>query len=106
MVDVQGGRSNLEPFPAHDVERDAAGVQRYTKLPRSLIEMFRTTVEARPDHEALVEVGGGRVAYRQYWDRAARVAGGLRSQGIERGDRVAILLGNGNDWAYAFYGIQ
>jgi long-chain acyl-CoA synthetase len=40
------------------------------------------------------------------WDRATRVAGGLRAAGVQRGDRVAIRLPNGNDWALAFYGIQ
>ena len=38
------------------------------------------------------------------WDRAARVAGGLRALGIQRGDRVAIRLGNGADWVLAFLG--
>src|SRR5262249_15988574 len=45
-------------------------------------------------------------SYRQVWDRAARVAGGLRAAGVARGDRVAIRLPNGNDWAFAFYGVQ
>ena len=41
---------------------------------------------------------------RQLWDRAARVAGGLRAAGVQRGDRVAIRLGNGVDWVLAFFG--
>src|SRR5262249_37496142 len=40
------------------------------------------------------------------WDRAARIAGGLRVQGIARGDRVAVQLGNGLDWCLAFFGAQ
>ena len=40
------------------------------------------------------------------WDRAARVAGGLRAAGLERGDRAAILLPNGVDWVLAFWGAQ
>ena len=40
------------------------------------------------------------------WDRAARVAGGLRAAGLERGDRAAILLPNGIDWVLAFWGAQ
>jgi long-chain acyl-CoA synthetase len=107
MVEKEGRRPKIEPFAMHDIERDAAsGVLRYTQLPSSLVEMFRNTVEADPDGEALVEVGGERVSYRDFWDRSARVAGGLRDRGVTRGDRVAILLGNGNDWAYAFFGIQ
>jgi long-chain acyl-CoA synthetase len=107
MVEKEGRRPKIEPFAMHDIERDeASGVLRYTQLPSSLVEMFRNTVEADPDGEALVEVGGERVSYRDFWDRSARVAGGLRDRGVTRGDRVAILLGNGNDWAYAFFGIQ
>src|SRR4029077_16049383 len=51
-------------------------------------------------------LGGGRVTYRELWDRAARVAGGLKQAGITRGDRVAIRLGNGLDWCFAFFGAQ
>ena len=51
-----------------------------------------------------VELGGERVTYRQLWDRAARVAGGLRAAGVQPGDRVANRLPNGNDWVYAFWG--
>src|SRR5204863_6426698 len=35
-----------------------------------------------------------------------RVAGGLKSAGVGRGDRVAIRLINGVDWCLAFYGVQ
>src|SRR4051812_36518863 len=107
MTIVKEGRSgNVNPFPMHEVERDPDGILRYTNLPPSLVHMLRAAVDAQPEAEALVELGGDRVSYRQLWDRAARVAGGLRAGGVERGDRVAIRLRNGNDWAYAFYGIQ
>jgi acyl-CoA synthetase (AMP-forming)/AMP-acid ligase II len=68
--------------------------------------MLRSTVDKSPDKEAIVEIGGGRVSYRRLWDRSARVAGGLRRRGINRGDRVAIRLGNGLDWCLAFFGAQ
>ncbi|MBV9206919.1 MAG: AMP-binding protein, partial [Actinobacteria bacterium] len=45
-----------------------------------------------------------RLSYAELWDRAARVAGGLRARGVQRGDRVAIRLGNGVDWVLAFFG--
>src|SRR5205807_5819575 len=38
--------------------------------------------------------------------RSARVAGGLRAQGVQRGERVAIRLHNGIDWVLAFFGVQ
>ena len=106
MVEKQGLTGRTEPFPMDHIERDEAGVLRYTNLPSSLVEMFRQSVERSPEVEALVELGGERVSYREFWDRSARVAGGLRDRGLQRGERVGILLGNGNDWAYAFWGIQ
>src|SRR5262249_28865400 len=82
------------------------GVSRYQGLHRSLVEMLRETVERVPDNEALVELGGDRVSYRALWDRSARVAGGLKAQGVARGDRVAIRLGNCANWCIAFFGVQ
>jgi acyl-CoA synthetase (AMP-forming)/AMP-acid ligase II len=66
--------------------------------------MLREAVDAQPRAEALVELAGERISYRQLWDRAARVAGGLREQGVRPGDRVAIRLPNSTDWVLAFFG--
>ncbi|HET9893321.1 MAG TPA: AMP-binding protein [Streptosporangiaceae bacterium] len=92
------------PFDDSDVTADGNGVRRYPHLHGSLIELVRASVEADPDAEALVQVSGERVSYRQMWDRAARVAGGLRDAGISTGERVAIGLPNGIDWVLAFLG--
>jgi long-chain acyl-CoA synthetase len=96
----------IQPFDQSGIVRGADGIQRYQGLTMSLVTMLRDSVEKAPSSEAIVEAGGPRVTYRQLWDRAARIAGGLRQAGIERGDRVAIRLGNGLDWCLAFYGIQ
>src|SRR6476620_4901307 len=66
--------------------------------------MLRRAVDTASESEALVELGGDRVTYAQLWDRATRVAGGLRAAGVQPGDRVANRLPNGNDWVYAFWG--
>jgi acyl-CoA synthetase (AMP-forming)/AMP-acid ligase II len=93
------------PFDTTGVTLGPDGIKRYEGLPQSLVHMLRSTVERDPDREAVVEAGGGpRLTYRQLWDRAARVAGGLRAAGVSRGDRVAIRLGNGVDWVLAFFG--
>jgi acyl-CoA synthetase (AMP-forming)/AMP-acid ligase II len=68
--------------------------------------MLRATVAASPHAPAVAEWGGNRVTYQELWDRAARIAGGLRAAGIRRGDRVAIRLPNGLAWCEAFFGIQ
>ncbi len=94
------------PFATSGIVRDDRGVAHYTGLHSSLVELLRTAVDAHPDGEALVEVGGERLTYRQLWERAARVAGGLADGGVARGDRVSVLLPAGVDWVLAFFGIQ
>src|SRR5438309_1781196 len=96
----------IRPFDYSGITRDSNGIAHYDDLYDSLVEMLRATVDGSPDHEAIVELGGERINYRQLWDRAARVAGGLKRTGINRGDRVAIRLGNGLDWCLAFFGAQ
>ncbi len=94
----------LRPFDPSGIARGADGIARYQGMPASLIEMLRATVDHSPGNEAIVELGGARIDYRELWDRSARVAGGLRKLGVERGDRVAIRLGNCLDWCVAFWG--
>jgi non-ribosomal peptide synthetase component E (peptide arylation enzyme) len=104
---VKAGRTpRILPFPMDHIERTDDGVLRYTELVPSLVHLLRATVERAPTTEALVELGGERLTYQEVWDRATRVAGGLRDLGIGRGDRVGIRLPNGNDWALAFFGTE
>jgi long-chain acyl-CoA synthetase len=93
-------------FDTSGIERGADGIARYTDRPQSLVAMLRATRERAGEREAIVEIGGDRLTYGQLWDRAARVAGGLRDKGVGEGDRVAIRLGNGVDWVLAFWGAQ
>jgi long-chain acyl-CoA synthetase len=94
------------PFDMSGIERGADGIARYVDRPASLVAMLRATAERHPGVEAVVELGGDRLTYRELWDRAARVAGGLRAEGVEPGDRVAIRLPNGSDWCVAFFAVQ
>ena len=94
------------PFDTAGVERGPDGIARYADRPDSLVQVLRASAERVGDRLAVSEVGGGQVTYGELWDRAARVAGGLRAEGIERGDRVAIRLPNGLDWVFAFWGSQ
>ena len=95
----------ITPFDTTGVTRGLDGIKRYEGLPFSLVHMLRDTVGRDAGREALAETGDGpRLTYGELWDRAARVAGGLRGAGVGRGDRVALRLGNGVDWALAFFG--
>lgn len=60
------------PFSMTGVSRDRDGIPRYDDLPATLLDMLAGHVEQRPDNEAVVELGAGRLTYRQLWDRAAR----------------------------------
>ena len=96
-------------FDTSGVSRGPDGIKRYDGLPRNLVHMLRAAVEGHGAAEAVVETGAEnagspRLSYAELWDRAARVAGGLRALGVQRGDRVAIRLGNGIDWVLAFFG--
>ncbi|HEY4605827.1 MAG TPA: AMP-binding protein [Blastococcus sp.] len=92
------------PFDTSGIEVGADGIRRYVGLPRNVVAMLRSTVERYPERTAVVELGGPSVTYAELWDRALRVAGGLRAAGVEVGDRVALQLGNGLDWVLAFWG--
>ncbi len=103
---VEPAARGRNPFVTTNVERGDDGIAYYTGRPDSLVHMLRASVERGADAEAVAEVGGDRVTFGQLWDRAARVAGGLRAAGLQRGDRAAILLPNGLDWVLAFWGAQ
>jgi long-chain acyl-CoA synthetase len=94
------------PFDESGIRRDDHGVKHYDQVPGSLVELLRDSVHKAAGREAVVELDGPRLTYRELWDAAARVAGGLRDNGVAPGDRVAIRFGNGVDWVLAFFGIQ
>ena len=94
------------PYDGSGVTRGPDGVARYSNRPDSLVQMLRASVERDGAGLAVAEVGGGRLSYRELWERAARVAGGLRRNGVGRGERVAVRLPNGLDWVLAFWGAQ
>lgn len=106
MVPIEPHARGNTPFDLSGIRRDGDGVARYEDLSSSLVSMVRSTVDRFADHEAIVEVGGPRLTYAQLWDRAARVAGGLRRAGVRSGDRVANLLPAGVNWVLAFLGTQ
>src|SRR5260370_9896988 len=96
--------ATILPFDMTGITRGADQIKRYDGRPASLLEMLRATVDKQPAKEAIVEIGGPRINYRELWDPGAKVAGGLRALGVERGDRVAIRLGNGLDSCVPFLG--
>lgn len=92
------------PFDSSGITRGDDGITRYDELPASVVDMLRRAVDSVASAEAIVEVGAERLSYQRLWDRASRVAGGLREGGLRRGDRVAIRLPNGVAWVVGFLG--
>lgn len=84
--------------------RGADGVLRYGNLHPALTELLDRQVHAFANREAVVEVGGPRLTYRELWHAGARIAGGLQQHGIGYGDRVAVRMPAGLRWVRAFLG--
>ncbi|MGW5387554.1 class I adenylate-forming enzyme family protein [Nocardia sp. NPDC003963] len=89
---------------AAPLSRGADGILRYGNLSPALTELLDLQVHAFSNREAVVEVGGGRLTYRELWHSASRVAGGLQEHGIGYGDRVAVHMPPGVRWVQAFLG--
>ncbi|MEU8797105.1 long-chain fatty acid--CoA ligase [Spirillospora sp. NPDC048819] len=62
---------------------------------RSLAELFQHTAKAHGDRVALRSSDGAvELTWGQYAERVRRIAGGLASLGVRRGDTVALMLTN------------
>ncbi|MCX4975788.1 class I adenylate-forming enzyme family protein [Streptomyces sp. NBC_00620] len=69
----------------------------------SLVHALRAAVETVPDRPALAYFDG-RLSYREVDELSDSVAGHLAARGLERGDRVAILLQNSPHFVLALLG--
>jgi long-chain acyl-CoA synthetase len=61
---------------------------------RTVLDGLVRHLDRRPDLVALRTLDGDAWTWQDYADRAARFAGGLRRLGVQKGDRVAIMLRN------------
>ncbi|TCP52003.1 acyl-CoA synthetase (AMP-forming)/AMP-acid ligase II [Tamaricihabitans halophyticus] len=93
------------PFDTTGVHRDERGIAYYAGLPTSLPALLRQRATDSADVEAVVELGGQRLTYRELADRARRIAGGLRAGGLSPGERVALRYPAGVNWVLAFWGV-
>jgi fatty-acyl-CoA synthase len=57
-----------------------------------------------PDNEAIV-FEDERITYRQMKERAYKLANALKSLGLQKGDRVAVLLRNCSEWFDIFFAV-
>jgi long-chain acyl-CoA synthetase len=68
-------------------------VAAFCDRPKSIWAMVAEAAWRNPDGEALV-CGASRLTWREAVARSTRIAAGFDKLGLERGDRVAVLLGN------------
>jgi long-chain acyl-CoA synthetase len=76
----------------------------FAERPGGLHAMFAAAVARNPGGEALV-FGERRLTWGELDRQVARFAAGLRRRGIVRGDRVALLLGNRDEFVVALYAV-
>ena len=90
------------PFPATRKEIHYGGriVSCFADRPSNLDEVLIEAVRRAPDRVALV-LEDERITYRQLDQLAERIARNLAHSGFRKGDRIALLLGNGLEFVYA-----
>jgi len=76
---------------------------------KNLAEMFFSKRQEMPDKTGYSYKSGGEwreVTFREAVDKAEKIAAGLASLGIAKGDKVGIMAPNGVDWALSDYAVQ
>lgn len=72
--------------------------------PRSLVDNLRRSAQLHPDRCAIQE-GDKRLTFAALWGHARDYCNRLLAGGVSRGDRVALILSNGPEFAAAYYGV-
>ncbi|MFP3898567.1 MAG: class I adenylate-forming enzyme family protein [Dehalococcoidia bacterium] len=70
----------------------------------NLKQLLESTAGEMPENTALV-LGPRRVTYREFDETSNRIANALINLGVERGDRVAILLSRTPEWVINCFGV-
>src|ERR1700722_20145314 len=77
-------------------------VPAFCERPKNIWAMVSDAALRNPDGEALV-CGIRRMTWRDVAQQSAGVAAGLHQLGLQRGDRVALLLGNRIEFVLALF---
>jgi len=71
---------------------------------KTLCELFRTSAEQHPD-KVLVHHLGRDWTYAEIWASSASLAGWLRTDGLQNGDRVGLLVPNSAQYVICYFGV-
>lgn len=75
---------------------------RYPEIP--LYALLENSARKYPSRPALIYFGR-RISYSELWETSLRLASGLCERGLEKGERVALLLPNIPQFVVAYFGI-
>lgn len=70
-----------------------------------LSDILQVRAKATPAHIA-VEDEAGHLNYDELYSRARALASDIKHRGVQRGDRVFLLIGNSREFAIAFWAVQ
>jgi benzoate-CoA ligase family protein len=72
--------------------------------PCSILDYLTANASQKGERPAII-CGDHSVSYRELIDQSANCRGALQARGIERGDRVALVMCDGPEWVLALIGI-
>ena len=76
----------------------------FQNRPQSLYALLHDAAQTNPSGEALV-CGSERLSYAELLKQSSQLATGLARRGIKAGDRVAMLLGNRNEFVVTLFAL-
>lgn len=93
------------PIPAMRLEARFGDriVPAFTQRPANIWAMVADAAARNPDGEALV-CGRERLTWREAAQKSMQIAAGFKEIGLKPGDRIALLLGNRNEFVLALFG--
>jgi long-chain acyl-CoA synthetase len=74
-------------------------------IPNKPVYQFLNSAARRFPTRTALRFEGARMSYRRLQRRANRFANALRSLGLNKGDRVTVVLPNSSQWVIAYFGI-
>ena len=92
------------PATRHELHYGARLIRCFVERPKSVHEMLANAVARRPDGLALI-FGEERLSYAELDALVGEAAGGLRALGVEKGDRVAMVLGNSIEFVVVLFAV-
>jgi long-chain acyl-CoA synthetase len=92
------------PATRHELHYGARMIRCFVERPRSVHEMLANAVARRSQGLALI-CGDEKLSYAELDALVGRAAAGLRALGVEKGDRVAMVLGNSIEFVVTLFAI-